>query len=144
MKLRLFISGGRSIGTSAPAPVVPMSIQGSFPLGLTILISLCSRDSQESSAPQFKSINSSGLSLPYGPTHNILYMNIGKTIALPIWTFVSRVMSLLFNTLSRFVMAFLPRNKHLLISWAQSPSTLILEPKKIKFLCFHCFPIYLP
>ena len=48
------------------------------------------------------------------------------------WTFVSKVMSLLFNMLSRFVIAFLPRSKHLLISWLQSPSTLILEPKKIK------------
>ena len=144
MKLRLFISGGRSIGTSAPAPVVPMSIQGSFPLGLTILISLCSRDSQESSAPQFKSINSSALSLPYGPTHNILYMNIGKTIALPIWTFVSRVMSLLFNTLSRFVILFLPRSKHLLTSWLQSPSTVVLEPKKIKSHFFHFPHLFLP
>ena len=60
------------------------------------------------------------------------YMTTGKTIALTIWTFVSKVMSLLFNMLSRFVMAFLPRSKHLLISWFQSPSTVILEPKKIK------------
>ena len=59
-------------------------------------------------------------------------MTTGKTIALTIWTFVSKVMSLLFNMLSRFVMAFLPRSKHLLISWFQSPSTVILEPKKIK------------
>ena len=60
------------------------------------------------------------------------YITIGKTIALPIWTFVSKVMSLLFNTRSRFVIAFLPRSKHLLISWLQSPLTVILEPKKIK------------
>ena len=60
------------------------------------------------------------------------YMTSGKTIALDIWTFVVKVMSLLFNTLSRFVIAFFPRNKHLLISWLQSPSTMILEPKKIK------------
>ena len=59
------------------------------------------------------------------------YMTTGKTIALTIWTFVSKVMSLLFNTLSRFVIAFLPRSKHLLISWLQSPSTVILEPKNI-------------
>ena len=59
-------------------------------------------------------------------------MTAGKTIALTIWTFVSQVMSLLFNTLSRIVMAFLPRRKHLLISWLQSPSTVILEPTKIK------------
>ena len=61
-----------------------------------------------------------------------LYMTTGKTIALTIQTFVSRVMSLLFNTLSRCVVAFLPRSKCLLISWLQSPSTVILEPRKIK------------
>ena len=60
------------------------------------------------------------------------YMTPGRTIALTIWTFVSKVMSLLFNTLSRFVIAFLPRSKHLLISWLQSQSAVILEPKKIK------------
>ena len=58
------------------------------------------------------------------------YMTTGKTIALTIQTFVSRVMSLLFNTLSRFVIAFLPRSNHLLMSWLQSPSAVILEPKK--------------
>ena len=58
-------------------------------------------------------------------------MTTGKTIALTKWTFVSKVMSLLFNMLSRLVIAFLPRRKHLLISWLQSPSALILEPKKI-------------
>ena len=59
------------------------------------------------------------------------YMNTGKTIALTWWTFVRKVMSLLFNMLSGFVMAFFPRSKHLLISWLQSPSAVILEPKKI-------------
>ena len=57
------------------------------------------------------------------------YMTTGKTIALSLWTFVGKVMSLLFNTLSRFVIAFLPRSKHLLISWLQSLSAMILEPK---------------
>ena len=61
-----------------------------------------------------------------------LYVTTGKTTALTIWTFVSQVMSLLCNTLCRFVMAFLPRSKRLLISWLQSPSPVILEPKKIK------------
>ena len=59
-------------------------------------------------------------------------MTTRKTIALTIWTFVGKVISLLFNTLSRFVETFLPRSKCLLISWLQSPSTVILEPKKIK------------
>ena len=61
-----------------------------------------------------------------------LYMAAGKTIDLTRWTFVGKVMSLLFNTLSRFVVAFLPRSKRLLISWLQSPSAVVLEPKKIK------------
>ena len=61
-------------------------------------------------------------------------MTTGKTIALTRWTFVSKVMSLLFNMLSRFFIAFLPRNIHLLISWLQSPSAVILEHKKIKSL----------
>ena len=58
------------------------------------------------------------------------YMTAGKIIALTRWTFVSKVMSLLFNMLSRLVITFLPRSKHLLISWRQSPSAVILEPKK--------------
>ena len=61
-----------------------------------------------------------------------LHMTTGKDIAFTIWTFVGKLMSLLFNMLSRFVIAFLPMRKHLLISWLQSPSTEILEPKKIK------------
>ena len=60
------------------------------------------------------------------------YMTPGKTIALTRWTFAGKVMSLLFNMLSRFVIAFLPRSNHLLISWLQSPSAVILEPRKIK------------
>ena len=59
-------------------------------------------------------------------------MTTGKSIALTRWTFVGKVMFLLFNILSRFVIAFLPRSKCLLISWLQSPSAVILEPKKIK------------
>ena len=61
-------------------------------------------------------------------------MTTGKTIALTRWTFIDKVMSLLFNMLSRLVIAFLPRNKRLLISWLQSRSSVILEPKKIKSL----------
>ena len=59
------------------------------------------------------------------------YLTTGKTIALTRWTFVDKIMSLFFNMLSRLVMTFLPRNKHLLISWLQSPSAVILESKKI-------------
>ena len=72
------------------------------------------------------------------------YMTTGKTIVLTSWTFVGKVKSLLFNMLSRLVIAFLPRSNHLLISWLQSPSTVILNPKKKISHRFHCFPIYLP
>ena len=73
------------------------------------------------------------------------YMTTGKTIVLTRLTFFGKVMSLLFNMLSRLAMAFLPKSKHLLISWLQSPSAVILEPPKNKVChCFHCFPIYLP
>ena len=72
------------------------------------------------------------------------YMTTGKTIALTRRIFVGKVTSLLFNTLSRLVIAFLPRSKHLLISWLQSPSAVILEPRKIESVSFHCFPMYLP
>ena len=72
------------------------------------------------------------------------YMTTGKTIALTRHTFVGKVMSLLFNMLSRLIITFFPRGKHLLISWLQSPSAVILEPRKIKSDCFHCSPIYLP
>ena len=60
-------------------------------------------------------------------------MTTGKTIALTRWTFVGKVMSLLFNKLSRLVITLLPRSKRLLISWLQSPSAVILEPRKIKY-----------
>ena len=73
------------------------------------------------------------------------YMTTGKTTVLTRQTFVDKVMSLLFNMLSRSVITFLPRSKHLLISWLQSPSAVILEPQKNKVShYFHCFPIYLP
>ena len=70
------------------------------------------------------------------------YTTTGNIISLTRQTFVSKVISMLFNMMSKLVIVFLPRSKHLLISWLQSPSTVILEPKKI--YCFHCFPIYLP
>ena len=90
-----------------------------------------------SPAPQFKSMNSSVISLLYGLSHP--YMTTGKTVALTTRTFVSKVMSLLFNMLSRFVIAFLPRSKCLLNSWLQSPSTVILESKKTKSVTVSTF-----
>ena len=99
---------------------------------------------ESSPAPQFKGINSLMISLLYGLTLTSIH-DYWKTIALIRRTFVSKLTSLLFSMLSRFVIAFLPRIKRLLISWLQSPSAVILEPKKVKSVaCFHCFPIYLP
>ena len=72
------------------------------------------------------------------------YMTTGKTIALTRQTFVGKVMSLLFNMLSGLLITFLPRSKHLLISWLQSPSAVILEPPNKVCHFFHCFPIYFP
>ena len=87
----------------------------------------------EESSPttQFKSINSSVLRFLYSPLSQP-NMTTGNTIALTRWTFVGKVMSLLLNMLSRLIITFLPRSKHLLISWLQSPSAVILEPPKIK------------
>ena len=73
-----------------------------------------------------------------------LSITTGMMMALTRWTFVGKAMSLLFNMLSRLVITFLPRSKHLLISWLQSPSAVILELPKIVCHYFHCFPIYLP
>ena len=95
--------------------------------------SLCSsRDSQESSlTPQFKSISSSVLSFLYGTTLTSIFY-YWKNVALTRQTFVGNIMSLLFNMLSSLVITFISRSKHLLISWLQSPSTVISVPPKIK------------
>ena len=127
---QFFASGGQSIGASAS--VLPMNILDWFPLGLTGLISLLSKGLK--SLPQHHSSKASTLqcSAFFMVQLSYPYMTTGKMIALTIQTFVSKVMSLLFNMLSRSVIAYLPRSKHLLILWLQSLSTLILEPRKIK------------
>ena len=95
-----------------------------------ILKSLLQHHSSKASIPQSSGFFIVQLSHPY--------MTTGKTIALTRQTFVGKVMSLLFNMLSRLVIAFLPRSKHLLISWLQSPSEVILEPPQNKVShCFH-------
>ena len=147
---RLFASGGQRIGASAS--VRPMNIQGWSPLGLTGLISLLSKGLSRvfSSITVRKHQFFSTAFFTVQPSH--LYMTTGCvvmhhvdvhlcTIAVTLWTFVSKVMPLFFNTLSRFVIPFLPRSRYLLISCLQSPSSAILEPKKIR--C-HFFPFYLP
>ena len=141
---QLFTSGGQSIGVSAslspsnehPGLISPrmnwldlLAVQGT-------LKSLLQHHSSKASILWCSAFLIVQLSHPY--------MTTGKTIALTRWTFVGKVMSLLFNMLSRLIITFLPRSKHLLISWLQSPSAVILEPRKIKSASFHCFPIYLP
>ena len=118
---QLFTLGGQSIGVSASALVLPMNIQDWFPLGWTP----CSpRDSQESSpTPQFKSINSLVLAF-FIVQLSRSYMTTGKPIALTRQSFVGKLMSLLFNLLSRLVIVFLPRRMCLLISWLQFESWL--------------------
>ena len=96
------------------------------------MISLGPRDSQSLLQHQFENINSSELSLLYGPTLTFIRDYWKNHSFKYIWTFVVKVMSLLLNRLSRFVIAFLPGSKCLLISWLQSSSTVILEPRKIK------------
>ena len=114
-----------------------MNIKHRFPVESTCWSPCGPKNSQESPpAPQFKSISSSVPSLPYGP--NIIFMHdywknySFEQTDVTRWTFVGKVIALLLNMLSRFVITFLPRSKHLLISWLQSPSAVILEPKKIK------------
>ena len=128
----LFASGGQRIGALASESVLPMNIQDWFPLGLTGLISLQSKGlSRVFSNTTVQKHQFLVFSLLYGPTLTYIH-DYWKNQVLTRWTFVGKVMSLLFNMLSRFVIAFLPRSKHLLISWLQSPSAVILEPKKIK------------
>ena len=118
----LFASGGQRIGASSSASALPTNIQGWFPLGLTVLISFCPRDFLRvfsnttvqkhqllDTQPSIKNVQ---LSHPY--------MTAVKTIALIIWTIVSKAMSLLFNSMSSFFIAFLSKNKHHLISRLQS------------------------
>ena len=126
---QLFASGGQSIGASAS--VLPMNIQSWFPVEWTGLISLLSKGlSRVFSNTTIQKRQFFGTQ-PFllSSCHIHPYMTTGKTIALTIQTFVGKVTSLLFNTLSRFVIAFLPRRKHLLISWLHSPSVVILEPQ---------------
>ena len=109
--------------------VFPMNIQGWFPLGLTALISLLSKWlSRLFSSTTIWKHQFFGAHPFYGST--LTYMTTGKTIALTRCTFVGKVISLLFNMLSRFVIAFLPRSKCLWISWLRSPSAVILGPPK--------------
>ena len=128
-RIQFFASGGQSIGVSASASILLMNIQDWSPLGWTGCISLQSKGL----ARVFSQHHSSKAlilwcSAFFRVQFSYPYTTTGKTIALTRWTFVGKVMSLVFNMLSRLVITFLPRSKLLLISWLQSPSAVILEP----------------
>ena len=128
---------GQSIGVSAS--ISPsMNIQDWFPLGWTGLISLLSKELSRilsNTTVQKHQFFCAQLSL-YSNSH-IHTLLLDKPYLGTIWTFVSKVTSLLFNTLSRLIIAFLPRRKYILILWLKSPSSVILEPKKIKSVTFY-------
>ena len=110
-----------------------MNIKDWFPLGLTDVISLQSKQlSRVFFSMTVQKYLFFGAQLSLWSNSHIHTWLLEKTIALTRWTFAGKVMSLLFSILSRLVIAFLPRRKHLLISWLQSPSAVILEPPKIK------------
>ena len=123
--------GGQSTGVSALASFLPMNTQDWSPLEWIGWISLQSKGLPRvfsNTTVQKPSILRHSVFFTVQLSH--LYMTTGNTIALTRWTFVGKVMSLLLNMLSRLVITFLPRSKCLLISWLQSPSAVILEPKK--------------
>ena len=142
---QLFTWGGQSIEASPSASVLPMNIQGRF-LRIEWFDLLAVQGTLNSFLQHH---NLKALILWWSALFMLqlshLYMTTGKTIALTIWASVSKVMFLLFKTLSSFVIAFLPKSKHLLISWLQSSSTVILDLKKVKsFTLSKFFPIYFP
>ena len=127
---QLLAWGGQSIGVSALASFLPMNTQDWSPSGWTDWISLqpkgLSRVFSNTTVQKHQFFGAVFFTVQLSDP----YMTTGKTIALTRWTLVGKVMSLLLNILSRLVITFLPRSKRLLISWLQSPSTVILEPKK--------------
>ena len=140
---QLFTSDGQSTGVSASTSVPALNTQDCFSFRMDwldllavqgTLKNLLQHHSSKAFILQHPAFFTVQLSHPY--------LTTGKTIALTRWNFVGKVMSLLFNMLSRLVITFLPRSKHLLISWLQSPSAVILEPIKVKSAIVYCFPIY--
>ena len=128
---QLFASGSQSNGASASALILSMNIQGWFPLGLIDVNSLLSkglsRVFSSTTVQRHQFFNTQPF---FNCPASHAYMTTVKTIALTIWTFLGKVMSLLFNTLSMCVITFLPRSKHLLISWLQSPTKWFWSPGK--------------
>ena len=128
---QFFTSGGQSIGVAASTLVFSTNIQDWFPLGWTGWISLKSKGLSRVLQHHSSKVSILWCSAFFTVQFSHPYMTTGKTIALTRRTLVGKVMSLLFNMLSRLVIAFLPRSKCLLILWLQPPSVVILEPKKI-------------
>ena len=128
---QFFASGGQSIGASVSASVLPMYTQDWSPLGLTGLVSLQSKGLSRVSNTTVQKHQLFWLRFLYGANLTSIH-DYWKNHSLTGWTFFGKVMSLLSTMLSKFVISFLPGSKCLLISWLQSPSTVILEPKKIK------------
>ena len=127
---QLFAWGGQSTGVSALASVLPKKSQGWSPSEWTVWISLQSKGLSGVLSNTTVQKHQFFGAQPSSQSNSHPYMTTGKTIALTRRTLVGKVMSLLFNMLSRLVITFLPRSKCLLISWLQSPSAVILEPKK--------------
>ena len=130
---QFFASGGQSIGASASASGLPMNIHSGLISFRTDWLDLLAVQGTLKSLLQHHSSKASVLWCSvFFIQLSHLYMTTGKIIAYTRQNFVGKVMSLLFNMLSRFLIAFLPKSKHLLISWLQSPSAVILEPPKIQ------------
>ena len=136
------VSGCQSIGASASVTDFPVKIHGWFPFGLTGLISLQSKGLSSTSDSKHQFFGIQPFFLEVQLSH--LYMTTVKIIALTIRTFVSKVMSLLLNTLSRFVKAFLPRSKRLLIDGCSYHPQWFWSPRKENLSVLLVFPFYLP
>ena len=142
---QLFASGGQSTGVSASASVLPVNIQGLFPLGLTGLILLSKGLTRVFSNTTVQKHQFFSTHCPQGPTLTSISHTAGKTIALTVWIFVGKAMSLLSNMLSRLVRAFLPRNKCLWTSWLQPCAYSDYGAPENKICpCLYFSPIYLP
>ena len=143
---QFFALGGQSIGVSASASVLPMNIQDCISFRIDSLDLLAVQGTLKSRLQHY----SSKASILWHSAFVILqlshpYMTTRKTIALTRQAFIGKITSLLFNMLSRLIIAFFLRSKRLLISWLQSSSAVILQPSQNKVShCFHSFPNYLP
>ena len=138
---QFFESGGQSIGVSASASVLPMNTQDWSPLGWTGWISQQCKGLSRVFSNTFRKHQFFSSHPSLWSNSHIPYMTTGKTIALTRWTFVGKVMSMLFNMLSRSLTAFLPRSKRLNFTAAVTICSDFGAPKYKICHCFHCFPV---